>query len=145
MVYVCDLDGTLLRSDGTLSEFARQGLNTLLDGGVSLTLASSRATPAMRALLPDVRLSLPVIEFNEAFISELESGRHLAINALPRDAASAVVDAVMATGSDPVLSTWDGARDHSPSARPVTAEGSKGAPPVHGVASSMGSVPKPSA
>lgn len=111
MIYVCDLDGTLLRPEGTLSAFAKRGLNTLLDGGVRLTIASSRATPAMRALLPGVRLSLPVIEFNGAFISELESGRHLAMNALSADAACVVVEAITATGSDPVLSTWDGSRD----------------------------------
>jgi len=29
------LDGTLLRSDGTLSEFSRRGLNRLLDAGVT--------------------------------------------------------------------------------------------------------------
>lgn len=33
-LYVCDLDGTLLRSDATLSEFAREGLNELIDAGV---------------------------------------------------------------------------------------------------------------
>lgn len=111
VVYVCDLDGTLLRSDGTLSDFSRRGLNRLLDDGVRLTVASSRGTPAMRTLLAGVRLSLPVIEFNGAFISELDSGRHLVSNALSAAAACAAVDAMLATGSDPVLSTWDGARD----------------------------------
>jgi hydroxymethylpyrimidine pyrophosphatase-like HAD family hydrolase len=111
VVYVCDLDGTLLRTDGTLSDFARRGLNSLLDDGVRLTVASSRGTPAMRALLAGVRLSLPVIEFNGAFVSEIDSGRHLISNALTTAAACAAVEAVLATGSDPVLSTWDGARD----------------------------------
>jgi hydroxymethylpyrimidine pyrophosphatase-like HAD family hydrolase len=111
VVYVCDLDGTLLRSDGTLSDFARRGLNRLLDDGVRLTVASSRSTPAMRALLAGVRLSLPVIELSGAFVSEIDSGRHLVGNVLSSSAACDAVEAVLATGSDPVLSTWDGARD----------------------------------
>jgi hypothetical protein len=74
LIYVCDLDGTLLRSDGTLSNFAREGLNRLLDG-VQLTVASSRATPAMRVLLAGVELHLPVIEFNGAFVLLAVAGR----------------------------------------------------------------------
>ncbi|MFL5833840.1 MAG: HAD hydrolase family protein [Solirubrobacterales bacterium] len=50
-LHLCDLDGTLLGSNGALSEFARDGLNKLLSAGIRLTVASSRATPAMGALL----------------------------------------------------------------------------------------------
>jgi 5-amino-6-(5-phospho-D-ribitylamino)uracil phosphatase len=110
-LYICDLDGTLLRSDGALSEFARDGLNELLSAGVRLTVASSRATPAMRALLAGVDLRLPVIELNGAFISKLESGRHLASHVLSPSAACAAVEAILATGADPVVSTWDGSHD----------------------------------
>lgn len=108
---ICDLDGTLLRSDGVLSDFAKEGLNELLSAGIRLTVASSRATPAMRALLMGVNLRLPVIEFNGAFISDLESGRHLASNVLSNSAACAAVEAILATGTDPVVSAWDGSRD----------------------------------
>jgi 5-amino-6-(5-phospho-D-ribitylamino)uracil phosphatase len=110
-LYICDLDGTLLSSDGALSEFARDGLNELLSAGTRLTVASSRATPAMRALLGGVDLNLPVIELNGAFVSELESGRHLVSNILSKSAACAAVEAILATGSDPVVSAWDGSRD----------------------------------
>ncbi|HWC48150.1 MAG TPA: HAD family hydrolase [Solirubrobacterales bacterium] len=110
-IYICDIDGTLLGSDGALSEFARDGLNKLLSAGMRLTVASSRATPAIRALLAGVNLELPVIEFNGAFVSELASGRHLASSVLSKSAACAAVEAILATGSDPVVSAWDGSRD----------------------------------
>lgn len=111
-LYVCDLDGTLLRSDATLSGFARSGLNELLAAGVQLTIASSRRTPAMRALRGGVELRLPVIELNGAYVSELQSGHHLASNHLSAQAARAAVEAILTTGADPVLSAWDGQRDH---------------------------------
>jgi hydroxymethylpyrimidine pyrophosphatase-like HAD family hydrolase len=107
-LYVCDLDGTLLGPDARLSEFAEQGLNQLLGAGVALTVASSRRTVSMRALLAGVGLRLPVVEVNGAFVSELTSGRHLAANLLAASVAGAVVEAFAATGSDPVLSTADG-------------------------------------
>lgn len=110
-IYVCDLDGTLLRSDGKLSDFATRGLNQLLGVGVRLTVASSRGTQAMRALLAGVHLQLPVMELNGAFISDIESGRHLVSNVLAAPVALAAVEAFLAIGADPVLSTWDGSRD----------------------------------
>jgi 5-amino-6-(5-phospho-D-ribitylamino)uracil phosphatase len=110
-VYVCDLDGTLLRSDATLSDFARDSLNQLIDAGVCLTVASARGTAGMRSLLAGVRLRLPVIELNGAFISELGSGRHVASNVLSKQDACAALKVILATGVDPVISTWDGHRD----------------------------------
>jgi hydroxymethylpyrimidine pyrophosphatase-like HAD family hydrolase len=110
-LYVCDLDGTLLGPDARLSEFAKNGLNRLLGAGVALTLASSRRTVSMRALLAGVELSLPVIELNGAFVSELESGRHLHSKLIPTPVATAAVEAIAATGADPVLAAWNGSDD----------------------------------
>ncbi len=110
-IYVCDLDGTLLRSDATLSDFARDGLNDLIDAGVQVTVASARGTAGMRSLLAGVRLRLPVIELNGAFVSELDSGRHVASNVLSRRDACAALEVVLSTGVDPVVSTWDGRSD----------------------------------
>jgi 5-amino-6-(5-phospho-D-ribitylamino)uracil phosphatase len=107
-IYVCDLDGTLLRSDATLSDFTRAGLNQLIDAGIPLTVASARGTAGMRSLLTGVRLRLPVIELNGAFVSELDSGRHVVSNVLSSQDACAALKVVLTTGVDPVVSTWDG-------------------------------------
>lgn len=110
-VHVCDLDGTLLRSDGTLSAFSRDGLNRLLAAGVNLTVASARGTPGMRSLLSGVEIRLPVIELNGAFVSEIGSGRHLVSNVLSDGESCAAVAIILETGNDPVITTWDGKRD----------------------------------
>jgi Cof subfamily protein (haloacid dehalogenase superfamily) len=110
-LYICDLDGTLLRSDGTLSDFAREGLCQVLDAGVRFTVASARGAPAMRALLAGVPLDLPVIELNGAFVSEFDSGRHMVANTLSATEACAAIEAILETGVDPVLTSWDGERD----------------------------------
>ncbi|MET7369759.1 HAD family hydrolase [Streptomyces sp. NPDC005566] len=110
--YVCDLDGTLLRPDATLSPFARDGLNRLLDSGIALTAASARSVAAMRVLLDGLRLTLPVIELNGAFITDLTTGQHLVGHALSPAAAVQAVRVLAAAAADPVLTTWDGAADH---------------------------------
>jgi Cof subfamily protein (haloacid dehalogenase superfamily) len=111
LVCVCDLDGTLLRSDATLSGFARDGLNRLINAGVHMTVASGRSLQAMRALLNGVELGLPVIGLNGALISELDTGRHLLIRALESTPARASVAILAAHGASPLITSWDGTQD----------------------------------
>lgn len=54
---------------------------------------------------------MPVIELNGAFISEIDSGRHLVSNVLSEGESCAAVEAILETGNDPVITTWDGRRD----------------------------------
>jgi len=110
-VYVCDLDGTLLRSDGSLSSFAQAALNHLLAQGAQLTVASSRSMQAMRAMLSGVEFRLPVIELNGAFISHLDSGVRVVKNVLAQPTAEDVMEMLLCSDVDPVLTAWDGARD----------------------------------
>ena len=111
LVCVCDLDGTVLRSDGTLSGLAREGLNRLVAAGVGVTIGSGRSLQAMRALLQGVELGLPVIGLNGALISEPSSGKHLLIRALGSATARAAVSTLTAYDASPLLTTWDGIKD----------------------------------
>ncbi|WP_211765327.1 HAD hydrolase family protein [Kutzneria sp. CA-103260] len=104
---VSDLDGTLLRSDTSLSDAARDGLNALVAAGVVVTVASARSTAAMRPMLPGVDLRLPVIEHNGAYISDLRTGEHLVTNALDAAIAGKAVELL----GDPIVTSWDGTRD----------------------------------
>lgn len=111
LVCVCDLDGTLLRSDATLSTFARDGLNRLIAAGMRVTIASGRSLQAMQALLSGVALELPVIGLNGALISDPRSGRHLLIRALGSPSARASIAMLAAGGASPVITSWDGSDD----------------------------------
>ena len=62
-VYVSDLDGTLLRSDATLSVFSRDTLTRLLSEGLLFTVASARSVASIRPILAGLKLPLPIIEF----------------------------------------------------------------------------------
>lgn len=111
-LYVSDLDGTLLRSDAMLSVTSRDGLNELLDGGLAFTVATARGAAAVRVLLAGVRLTLPVIELNGAFISDLSSGHHLSHRTLAADAADAAMKLLLNAALEPILTSWDGTTDH---------------------------------
>ncbi len=110
-VYVTDLDGTLLANDARLSSRTRSGLSELLEDGLLLTVASARSVVAMQWILSGLRLPLPVVEFNGAFISDLDTGRHLVTNALDAKVAGGAYELIRSAGALPFVSAFDGESD----------------------------------
>lgn len=109
--YVSDLDGTLLRSDATLSEFSRNTLRGLLEDGLQFTVASARSVVSMQTMLHGLRLELPIIEFNGAFISDLETGRHQIINSIERELVENIYGIIQSFGCVPFVSSFNGTED----------------------------------
>jgi len=97
-LFVADLDGTLLGPDAALSEYSRSTLRSLIAEGLLFTVATGRALPSIRAILGDVALPLPVIQLNGALVSDLATGRHIAVHPLSPVAASAVMAKICARG-----------------------------------------------
>ncbi|MCB1670780.1 MAG: HAD family hydrolase [Gammaproteobacteria bacterium] len=110
-LYVSDLDGTLLNSNAELSKFSKDLLNELLSDGMTFTVASARSISSIRQMLEGLALSLPVIEFNGAFISDLQSGRHEFINAIDSALAPELYQVMSARGCGPFVSTYNGIED----------------------------------
>jgi Cof subfamily protein (haloacid dehalogenase superfamily) len=110
-LYVSDLDGTLLGSEGTLSDFGRRQLTELLEAGLPFTVASARSLATIREKLLDLPLTLPVINFNGAFLSDLGSGAHRFINSFDPDLLAEILDFFEGVGILPIFSTFDGERD----------------------------------
>jgi len=75
-LYISDLDGTLLNNKPELSLFSRERLQALIADGLHFTVASARSVNSIRSLLGELKLTLPVISFNGAYISDLASGEH---------------------------------------------------------------------
>lgn len=109
--YVSDLDGTLLDLDGELSGFSRQTLTTLLEEGLPFTVASARSVVSIRQVLGDLPLTLPIIEFNGAFLSDLQTGRHEIIHPIGPGIVADVLETVVERQLLPFLSAFDGEKD----------------------------------
>lgn len=110
-LYVSDLDGTLLRSDATLSDFSRTHLARLLDEGLQFTVASARSVVSMQALLAGLPLRLPVIELNGAMVSDLATGHHRVIHAVEPGLLAELYALVLERGHVPFISSFDGRVD----------------------------------
>ncbi|MGI6083033.1 MAG: HAD hydrolase family protein [Limnochordia bacterium] len=110
-LFVSDLDGTLLRNDATLSEFSKDQLNELLRSGMVFTVASARSVIAMACMLKGLNLTLPVVEFNGAFISDLRTGWHRIVNSIDSVLAEDIYCLVKRFGCVPFVSTFNGKED----------------------------------
>ena len=76
-LYVTDLDGTLMRSSGTLSAYTVSVINRLVEQGLAFTYATARSVESARTITGDLRLSLPVITRNGAVLADNQTGKHL--------------------------------------------------------------------
>ena len=64
VLYVSDLDGTLMRSDGTLSPETARMINALTERGVAFTYATARSIESARTIAGGLNLPLPAITRN---------------------------------------------------------------------------------
>lgn len=80
-LYLSDLDGTLLKSDETLSAFTCRAIERLAEQGMLFSYATARSyNTAKKVTAPLGAVELPLIVYNGAFIRENKSGRILLSN-----------------------------------------------------------------
>lgn len=91
-LFVSDLDQTLLQDDASLSEFTQHKLNTLLSQGLPFTVATGRSFQALQPVVEGLKIELPVISLNGAFISDLQTGEHLHTQAIESNALEALLE-----------------------------------------------------
>lgn len=110
-LYISDLDGTLLDNAGNLSEYSRGKLVTLLSMGINFTVASARSYVSIQEKLMGVPLTLPIIENNGAFISNLHTGKHELVNSIGADIGSGILSIILQHGCFPFVATFNGEDD----------------------------------
>ena len=76
-LYVSDLDGTLLRSDQTLSDYTAKTINSLVQKGIIFSYATARSFVTSKVLAKNITTNIPVIVHNGTFIIENVTGKIL--------------------------------------------------------------------
>ena len=67
-LYVSDLDGTLLRSDETLSEYTCHVINNLTERGILFSYATARSYVTAKKVTKGLHAKIPLIVYNGAFV-----------------------------------------------------------------------------
>lgn len=90
--YITDLDGTLLRSDQTLSPFTTNVITNALEQDALITFATARGYISAQSVVSDIPWKYPVILYNGALI--YDSLTHSVIDGhwLERDISNEIID-----------------------------------------------------
>ncbi len=96
-----DIDGTLLRSDRTLSPRCREAVARARALGVRVVLVTGRRNPSARRVADELGEGLPLVVHNGALI--VEDGRIIRCRPLAREVAARAIQAGRALGIEPVV------------------------------------------
>lgn len=81
-LYVSDLDGTLLGSDGTVSARSAELLNEVIAGGGLVTYATARSFSSSRKATEGARFALPVITYGGTMRVDPDTGERSEVRLL---------------------------------------------------------------
>ena len=124
LLYVSDLDGTLLDMRGDFPRAWVDRLNRMIDRGLKFTIATARNYDSVHPILHEVNLQLPVILFNGAYLTHFQSGENLEqSNYIQRDVVHETLELVAPLEQDPFVYTFD--EQHRLYYRNATNEGSQ--------------------
>ncbi|MGN0569507.1 MAG: HAD-IIB family hydrolase [Candidatus Fimenecus sp.] len=82
-LYISDMDGTLLQSDGTLSEYTKQKINEFYEKGVLFSVATARSFISAEPLLKGTNFSVPIVLMNGVFVYDTEENRAVKYHEIP--------------------------------------------------------------
>jgi Cof subfamily protein (haloacid dehalogenase superfamily) len=106
LLFVSDLDGTLLDPEARLTDHGRTSLVRLLDAGVQFTIASARSIHTIAPILDVLPLRLPVIELNGSFITDLRTRESIICHTLDAEIAAAMIEWGAGIGVPPLIQTY---------------------------------------
>lgn len=101
-----DIDGTLLRTDKSLSPRTRRAVDAARERGVHVVLVTGRRHPSARKVAEDLGGDVPLVLHNGALILEVDAREGTSIlrcRPLPRALALETVEIGRRHGADPVV------------------------------------------
>ncbi len=91
-LYISDMDGTLLQSDGTLSPYSKAKLNEFYDKDIPFAVATARSMVSAMPLLDGVRFKAPIVLMNGVFVYDTETKKAVKYHEIPYSAIQKVLD-----------------------------------------------------
>ena len=76
-LFVSDLDGTLMRSDISISDNTVRIINELVEKGMAFTYATARSIESARIITKELKLQLPVVTRNGSVLADNNTGKCL--------------------------------------------------------------------
>lgn len=105
-LFVSDLDGTLLKSDGTMPKETVAAINEMTAHGLKFSFATARSYYTAMQVASEITADIPIILHNGVFIRDNLSGRRIVENLL--DDIPYIKNVLTAHGIHPIVYTLNG-------------------------------------
>lgn len=102
VLYVTDLDGTLLRSNERTSEYTNQTINRLVERGMIFSYATARSFQTSHKVTRGLDAGIPLIVYNGAMVVDNRDGSFLIKNFFDGQ-IGAVIDDLLHNGIYPIV------------------------------------------
>jgi 5-amino-6-(5-phospho-D-ribitylamino)uracil phosphatase len=106
-LYVSDADFTLLRSNSYISEFSRNSINKLIEKGINFTIATARSIVSLKPKVGDIKLKLPLIEFNGGYITNYHNEQPIKMFTLQKNIVNQIISIANDRDMKPMISTFN--------------------------------------
>ena len=102
-LYISDLDGTLLSSEGKLSQYTIERINNLIAEGLQFTIATARGIDSVEKILEPLNLELPIILNNGLFIYDSKNKKVLKSHSIEKSMALEIHEILLDYGIEPIV------------------------------------------
>ncbi len=91
-LYISDMDGTLLQSNGKMSEYTKTKLNEFYRKGIPFAVATARSMVSAMPLLEGVRFAAPIVLMNGVFVYDTETKKAVKYHEIDHSVLQKILD-----------------------------------------------------
>lgn len=103
VLYISDLNGTLLNSNNTLTPFTVQTINDCIKNGMLFSVATGRAYENIMPLIKQLKLNIPIILHNGVVIYSPKKSRYILKYFLSPTLVHEIIDFLQNTELNPII------------------------------------------
>ncbi|MBR5246097.1 MAG: HAD family hydrolase [Clostridia bacterium] len=91
-LYISDMDGTLLQSNGKLSEYSKEKLNMFYEKGIPFSVATARSMISAMPILEGVHFAAPIVLMNGVFVYDTETKKAIKYHEIPHSVIQKILN-----------------------------------------------------
>lgn len=91
-LYISDMDGTLLQSNGTLSDYSKEKLNEFYKKGIPFSVATARSMISAMPILKGVHFAAPIVLMNGVFVYDTETKKAVKYHEIEHSVLQEILD-----------------------------------------------------
>lgn len=100
-LFVSDLDGTLLNSNGKITDCTKAALNSLIERGLLFSVATARSAASCGGLLEGLNITLPLVLMNGVFLYDYANKKYIGSRRLSRELSLNIISVFERFGKQP--------------------------------------------